>query len=367
MLIERCVREKNSSRDGVLILDTRSLARLFRFNDRPINQRSINQSTNDQAIEERSKQQDNDSINTPTSRSSKVWTNILFRIGLSSSRSHSDQPPMLDQSTCDQTTTHVHVHLNHHTLNTVLNILLLPPNMKFSGWPGHLLPNFRKPFKSSKETLYPARCNMVYCKAHAWPLLRTNRSRFHHPTLEGANFIISVHKRWAMGAQPMGAPGWPELAAWGWSAETARMVLTHFSSKSVPLYAASAVMVNTKSTCSRTKREYLMVEINNSNWCNEKAAAPEWLDMMLFDAQKSYFDRSFEPRDQTAWADLLGWLLMAHSTGTLIGYSTDALSTFANAPITTRSRSQHAPDSQQIWIESFWLVDETKDTSLVVC
>ena len=49
-------------------------------------------------------------------------------------------------------------------------------------------------------------------------------------------FMCSVHKRYARGAQPIGAPGCPELAASGWSALTARIVLTHFSSNADPWY-----------------------------------------------------------------------------------------------------------------------------------
>ena len=44
-----------------------------------------------------------------------------------------------------------------------------------------------------------------------------------------------------MGAHPIGAPGCPEFAASGWSAETARMVLTHFNSMAGPLYCGGSV------------------------------------------------------------------------------------------------------------------------------
>jgi len=36
------------------------------------------------------------------------------------------------------------------------------------------------------------------------------------------------HRTWAIGAQPMGAPGWPELAFWTMSAVRQRTVLMHF-------------------------------------------------------------------------------------------------------------------------------------------
>ena len=46
-----------------------------------------------------------------------------------------------------------------------------------------------------------------------------------------------------MGAHPIGAPGWPELAASGWSALTARIVLMHLSSNAGPLYSSFAFLL----------------------------------------------------------------------------------------------------------------------------
>jgi len=115
-----------------------------------------------------------------------------------------------------------------------------PSVTKHSGWPGVLLPSLRNCFKSSMLRSYPVKCNMVYWRAQAWPLLKTNRSRLIHFGSLLEYFITSPHNRCAMGAHPMGAPGWPELAASGWSALTARIVLMHLSSNEVPLYSSLA-------------------------------------------------------------------------------------------------------------------------------
>ena len=110
----------------------------------------------------------------------------------------------------------------------------LPSVTKDSGCPGHLDPIVRKLFKSSIVTLYPAKWSMVYWRAHACPLLKTKRSRFHHFGLLAENVINSFQSKCAMGAHPMGAPGCPLLAASGWSALTARIVLMHLSSNGEP-------------------------------------------------------------------------------------------------------------------------------------
>jgi hypothetical protein len=78
----------------------------------------------------------------------------------------------------------------------------------------------------------------VYWSAHACPLLKTKRSRLIHAGSLALYFMKSDHSTCAMGAHPMGAPGWPELAAWGWSADTHRIVLTHVTSN-----ASSVVVV----------------------------------------------------------------------------------------------------------------------------
>jgi hypothetical protein len=44
-------------------------------------------------------------------------------------------------------------------------------------------------------------------------------------------FMYSPHKRWAMGAHPIGAPGCPDLAFSTTSADNTRMVLMHFSAR----------------------------------------------------------------------------------------------------------------------------------------
>ncbi len=98
-----------------------------------------------------------------------------------------------------------------------------------------MLPSCRNLDRSSTVRPYPVRCSIVYWSAQAWPFDRTNRSRPIHLGEVGEYLISSAQRRYAMGAQPIGAPGWPLLADSGWSAETARIVLTHNISRAGPV------------------------------------------------------------------------------------------------------------------------------------
>lgn len=60
---------------------------------------------------------------------------------------------------------------------------------------------------------------------HAWPLLKTKRSRFGHNGSAGSNFKTFCHRAYPTGANAIGVPGWPLLAACTASIERVRMVL----------------------------------------------------------------------------------------------------------------------------------------------
>src|SRR5436190_24064386 len=57
------------------------------------------------------------------------------------------------------------------------------------------------------------------------PADSTNRSRSGHFGLRGLCLRCFCHSTYAMGAAPMGSPGWPELAFWTASMARVRMVL----------------------------------------------------------------------------------------------------------------------------------------------
>ena len=46
------------------------------------------------------------------------------------------------------------------------------------------------------------------------------------------NFMNLLNRTWDIGAMPIGAPGWPELALAGISTAKQRIVLIHFQSSS---------------------------------------------------------------------------------------------------------------------------------------
>ena len=56
------------------------------------------------------------------------------------------------------------------------------------------------------------------------------RSRFAHFGFFGLWFMWFAQSSYAIGAEPSGSPGWPELAFWMASAASTRMALTHFVS-----------------------------------------------------------------------------------------------------------------------------------------
>src|SRR6476469_6706447 len=58
-----------------------------------------------------------------------------------------------------------------------------------------------------------------------WPLDRTKRSRSAQCGLAGLWRRWRPHRATAMSAMPMGAPGWPELACWTASMDSARIAL----------------------------------------------------------------------------------------------------------------------------------------------
>ena len=69
------------------------------------------------------------------------------------------------------------------------------------------------------------RCSIEYCSAHAWPFESTKRSRLTHDGSFGLYCITFCQSRWAIGAQPIAAPGWPELACCTMSALSTRTKL----------------------------------------------------------------------------------------------------------------------------------------------
>ena len=91
--------------------------------------------------------------------------------------------------------------------------------------------SWRNCIKSSIVGLaYPVKWSMVYSKAHPCPLDKTKRSRAIHRGLAGSNFIRPLRNNAsAIGAHPMGAPGWPEFAFCTISAPSTRIVFTHSS------------------------------------------------------------------------------------------------------------------------------------------
>src|SRR6187397_711023 len=67
----------------------------------------------------------------------------------------------------------------------------------------------------------------------AWPALRTKRSRSGQSGCVGAWRRNLVHRTYAIGAAPIGAPGCPEFAFWTASIESVRMVSMASWSRSV--------------------------------------------------------------------------------------------------------------------------------------
>lgn len=115
-----------------------------------------------------------------------------------------------------------------------------------SGWPGvlfnislvclftkgctYMLPTLRNALRSSMDTLKPIKCKRIYCKTQAWPFERTKRSRFGQCGFFGLTRTKFVKSTCAMGANPIGAPGCPELAPRTTSAAKVRIVLIQRSS-----------------------------------------------------------------------------------------------------------------------------------------
>ena len=67
----------------------------------------------------------------------------------------------------------------------------------------------------------------------AWPALSTKRSRSGQSGCVGAWRRNRVHRTYAIGAAPIGAPGCPEFAFWTASIESVRMVSMASWSRSV--------------------------------------------------------------------------------------------------------------------------------------
>jgi hypothetical protein len=61
----------------------------------------------------------------------------------------------------------------------------MPGRSVLSGCPGVRDPALQWLCRSSIATSYPVRCSSEYCRMHAWPGERTNRSRFSHAGLRG--------------------------------------------------------------------------------------------------------------------------------------------------------------------------------------
>ena len=82
----------------------------------------------------------------------------------------------------------------------------------YSGCPGVFDPHCRNCSSCSIGRSYPDRCSAPYSSADAWPFDSTNRSRSVH--FECCRIVLHqlVNSRYAIGAQPSGAPGCPLLA-----------------------------------------------------------------------------------------------------------------------------------------------------------
>ena len=80
-----------------------------------------------------------------------------------------------------------------------------------------------------------------------------------------------------MGAQPMGAPGWPELAACTWSADRIRTVFTHFSSKEL-VFDSSAMVQRCfdKGSTKNRRRCALKDRLRKQRGGGESATACTW-------------------------------------------------------------------------------------------
>jgi hypothetical protein len=74
-----------------------------------------------------------------------------------------------------------------------------------SGCPCSLLPSLRK-LSNSETGKYPAKQRAAYRPGAAWPLLRTNLSRRHHPGLAGSRVSQRPYKRVRISTQLMTAP-----------------------------------------------------------------------------------------------------------------------------------------------------------------
>src|SRR4051812_46935437 len=117
-------------------------------------------------------------------------------------------------------------------------VVSTPEVQRYSGWPGVLLSSWRNFLTSSRVTdgapstsyplltdLTPVRCRSEYSSIDAWPIDRTNRSRFGQIGSCGSNRRNSCQSVYATGAMAIGVPGCPELAAWTASIDRVRMVL----------------------------------------------------------------------------------------------------------------------------------------------
>src|SRR6185312_183271 len=111
-------------------------------------------------------------------------------------------------------------------------VVVSNPGVKpLSGWPGVLLPHWRKCLISSKGKLYPVRCNKLYSNIEPCPADNTNLSRLNQFGFAGLWCKNFVHNTYPIGAAPKGRPGWPLSAFCTASTERKRIVLMQSSSR----------------------------------------------------------------------------------------------------------------------------------------
>jgi hypothetical protein len=94
-----------------------------------------------------------------------------------------------------------------------------------SGWPGVFEPHCRNACSSAIGRSKPARCKSEYSSIEPWPADSTKRSRSGQLGAAGSTTRWRCHRAYAMGAAPIGRPGWPLLARWIASIDSVRMVL----------------------------------------------------------------------------------------------------------------------------------------------
>src|SRR5579872_2241279 len=122
-------------------------------------------------------------------------------------------------------------------------VVSTPGVWPYSGWPGVLLPHWRKCLMSSSVTSYPVRYSTLYRSIDAWPHESTKRSRLGQSGCAASYRKCLVKSRYASGASAIGVPGCPEFACCTASMDSVRTVLMHNSSRSDPPVALRAALV----------------------------------------------------------------------------------------------------------------------------